>query len=157
MSFSSRLRYQYSRATTISFKATLANSKYSRSLEISVLLIHYGPHFSLNFYLRNKPIHLILLLNMPPFEMLYARYQDAIMYVATTGSYCEEILYIPHTLRFFTIDGDPNQLFRQALRLLVAPLHAFITIPFWEIVSDRCCLHFIVLFWLGIIIGRNFF
>ena len=75
---------------------------------------------------------------MSLFQTILSHLEAAIFYIAIIVSHLEaEILHIPPSLRFFTVGAEPDQLFRQAVLFLVAPLHAFVTLPLMDVVGRR--------------------
>jgi len=96
--------------------------------------------------------------------------EAAMLYVAVTVSHFEtEILHIPPSLCFFTEGAEPDRLFRQAVLFLVAPFHAFVSMPLLDSIAGkrdsqprshwllRCggwYLHYFIMFWVCILIVR---
>ncbi|KAF1851145.1 uncharacterized protein K460DRAFT_262768, partial [Cucurbitaria berberidis CBS 394.84] len=68
-------------------------------------------------------------------ETLQSQFEAALLHVAAIVSRFEsEMLHIPPALRFFTVGAEPDHLFRQAFLFLLAPLHAFVTLPLTDLV-----------------------
>jgi hypothetical protein len=63
-------------------------------------------------------------------QTLFSHLSSSILHTTLTVSHFEaETLHIPPSLRFFTTGTDPDHLFRQGFLFLLAPFHAFITLP----------------------------
>jgi hypothetical protein len=94
--------------------------------------------------------------------------ERAILDIATVMPRFESnVLHIPPSLRFFTAGADPDELFRQAFRFLLAPFHAFVSMPLLDLVLGRkdsqlgsrrlLCdgtwyVKFLVTFWVSVLI-----
>jgi hypothetical protein len=103
-------------------------------------------------------------------QTFLSQLEEVMLYVAVTVSHFEaEILHIPPSLRFFTVGAEPDQLFRQAFLFLIAPFHAFVSIPLGDLIGGRYdsqtrshgllryggwYLQFLVTFWMAILIVR---
>jgi hypothetical protein len=70
--------------------------------------------------------------------MFLSQLEAAMLYIAVMVSRFEaEILHIPPSLRFFTVGAEPDQLFRLSFLFLLAPFHAFVSIPLADLVWGR--------------------
>ena len=102
-------------------------------------------------------------------QMFLSQLEAAMLYIAVMVSHFEtEILHIPPFLCFFTVGAEPDQLFRQAFLFLLAPFHAFVSIPLGDLVwgrynsqpshgllrCGRWYLQLLVTFWVAILIVR---
>lgn len=107
---------------------------------------------------------------MSCFEVAVARFQLTMYHLAVVLSRFEaETLRVPPLLRFFTAGAEPYELHLQAFMFIVAPLHAFFTMPLLDKLSGkrepmswcghlRHCLEwyffYLTLFWTVIFIVR---
>ncbi|KAH6629442.1 hypothetical protein C7974DRAFT_186385 [Boeremia exigua] len=81
-----------------------------------------------------------------------------------------EILHIPSSMRFFTVEADTDQRFKEAFLFALAPFYAFITMPLLDRLrgirhpksrsdrSTRCgewYLWYLVMFWTVILLNRH--
>ncbi|KAF2794665.1 hypothetical protein K505DRAFT_360871 [Melanomma pulvis-pyrius CBS 109.77] len=103
-------------------------------------------------------------------QTFLSQLEAAILHVAVVMSHFEvEILHITPSLRFFTVGVEPDRLSKEAFLFLVAPFHAFVSIPLAEFVGGRyepqprshglfqCVgwyLLLLVTFWVVILINR---
>jgi hypothetical protein len=70
---------------------------------------------------------------MSLFEVALARFQATMYQLTVMLSFFEAgILRIPPLVRFFTAESEAHELHLQALMFIVAPLHAFFTMPLLE-------------------------
>jgi hypothetical protein len=74
---------------------------------------------------------------MSVIEMLLSSFEAAMIHLAfATSRFEAETLRIPASLRFFTVGGDAEELFTQALMFTIAPYNAFFVIPLMEALQD---------------------
>ncbi|KAF2194527.1 hypothetical protein K469DRAFT_705996 [Zopfia rhizophila CBS 207.26] len=101
-------------------------------------------------------------------QTLLSQLEATLLYIAATVSHFEaDILHIPPSLRFFTAGAEPDLHFRQAFLFVLAPLHAFVSMPLSDLLLGRCdpeprshglrrygtwFLWYLVMFWVATLI-----